>query len=641
MFSEVINQVAFPASACYDEDTREWRFADELDGMSNSHFATVVKIKSLLSLVNKQEDEEVERKNIEYYKEEHYFPKFCFPERQRMRGDFAYLVDHKLVFKAKGHTPQSVCEEFFVHIRKNIKKSVEELSEQTGIKFAPLKKIAIVHPPKQGEAYVEELVRLVKAAFGCAPAKVLTSTQALGLLAFHQGLLGNGEKVLFFDMGDETISVTKAWVNEIGRNVKGDFASKKVGILIDSPEGHSKPIDIGGSDIDENIASYLETCIHDRETVGSPSVGEAGHIYENGLCASQYLLMKDIKKAKMVMPLTVGGIFQYGVPISIHRETLVQRLFTPEEFYSCVGIAGGKEGEEADESAKGVAAGILEYIFKEMALPVNRDVTKILFAGGLIESFGLLGFLAEQINKSYPHIKVLKFENDCNDGNNFSIQFFESSTYASALGGAIVAMKNYSVDAVLCCSYGTWLYSDNNKKHLKLFANRGDVLLEDENRFAMVAAMDVGRKEQVFLEGDELFSTVISMEEMKRCAYRDTVTYDDEWLIVGEEGDPDRKRAQEGIDLRVVAGGKGTEIHFYYDDDRVAVSATNQKEIYFEEGFVVDKKGLAKPFFSNLREKNNTPVKIRSLKRNTSKQVSASDIEFRMHMSEIMVTTSN
>ncbi len=631
MLPDLINQVALPAAACYDEDARAWRFAEELERVDNSHFSTVVKIKSLLSLFNPQSSEKVTERNRMYYQEKSYFPRFTFPIRHRTQSDFQYLVDQKLVFEAPGYTPQQICEAFFSHIRKKIEMCIIRLSVKTGIKFAPLQKIALVYPPKLGDEYIDELVRLTRLAFGCQPVKLLTSTQALGLLAFHQGLLDNGERTLLVDMGDETISVAKAWLNEIGQNIYGDRGEKKIGILIDSPEGHSKPLELGGSDLDEDIAAYLEDSIHDRETVGSPSVDQDGHIYENGLCATQYLLMKDIKKVKMLMPMTeVGGIFKDGVPISIHRETLVQRLMTPLEFYNCMGMDEGS----------GVANKILKYLLNELALPGNRDITKILFAGGTIESFGLLDYLDEKLRLQYPRIQCLTFKNDLNDGDDFSIQFFEASTYASALGGAVVAMKDYSVDAVLSFSYGTWLYHDNTKKHLKLFANRGDLLLEEENRFAMEAIMDIDRNEQSFLEGDELFSTIINTAEIEKRAYADSVTYEGKWLIVGEAGDEDRLRAREAIDLRVVAGGHGTEIHFYFNGDRVAISSKRPQVIFFEEGFIVDKKGVAKPFFSNQKEKNNADITVRSLRTNKIMTANTRNIEFRLYMNDITVVTN-
>ncbi len=629
MLPDMVNQVALPAAACYDEDAREWRFAEELDRVDNSHFSTVVKIKSLLSLVTKHDNETVEERNREYYRKGHYFPKFCFPVRQRMRDDFQYLVDQKLVFEVPGSTPRSMCEEFFRHVRETVQTCIADLSEKTGIQFSKLRRLTLVHPPKQGEEYTEELSRLVREAFDINIVKVLTSTQALGLLSFHQGLVKSGERVLVFDMGDETVSVTKAWPNAVGSNVTGKKAGR-VGILVDSVEAHSQPLDVGGSDIDEDIASYLEACIYERETVGSPAAGQTGHIYENGLCAQQYLLMKDIKKAKMVMPLTGKGIFRDGVPISIHRETLVQRVLGPIEFFACAGM---------DRNA-GVANRILSYVLSEMSRPVNRDVSKVLFAGGTIESYGLLYFLTEHLRGYYPYTQVLTYETDRDDNDRFAIQGIESSTYAAALGGAIVAMRNYSVDAVLSYSYGTWLYHGNQNKHLTLFANRGDLLLHDKNRFAREAAMDIDRVEQEFLAGDELFSTTISMEEIKQHAYANRVTYDGDWLIVGEEGSEDRRRAREAIDLRVVAGGKGTYIRFFYKGEPVSLMSARPEVLYFEEGFVVDKKGVAKPFFTNLRQKNDIEIIVRLLNTNSMMSVNARDIEFRLYMGELKVTTN-
>ena len=635
MLPNLINQVALPAAACYDQDAKEWYYAEELEEARKECFFTVVKIKSLLTMFTSAETEEEEKQNRTFYTHEHYFPKFSFPVRRKLKDDFQYMVDQKLVFEAPKDTPRSVCEGFFKHVRKTIEACIADLSKQTGISFSPIQNIALVYPPKHEDKYVEEMVRLIRFAFGVKPTKILPATQALGLFAFHQGLLNDGERILFFDMGDETVSVTKAWLNEIGQNLNNKShdnrnTQAKMGILIDSPEGHLKPLDLGGEDLDEAIAAYLENCIHDRETVGSPSVDVEGHIFENGLTATQYLLMKDIKKAKMVMPLAGEGIFKDGVPISIHRETLVQRLLTADAFDSCMGT----------DRNVGVAQRVLSYVLDELKRPVNRDVTKVLFAGGLIESRGLLQFLTDKIRLSKPKIKVITFKNESDDGDDYSIRFNEMSTYASSIGGAIVAMKNYSVDAVLSYSYGTWLYHGDDKKHLKLFANRGDLLLKDENRFAIEATVDVGRRELEYLEGDELFSTVINMQEIKDHAYADSVVYDGDWLLIGDQGDSTRRLAEDAIALRVVAGGKGTEIHFYYHNERVSISSNTPQLIYFEEGFVVDKKGLAQPFFSNLRKKNNIEVTVHGLRTNLVKQVNARDIEFHLCMNTIKVTTN-
>lgn len=623
---DILNQVAYPAAAFYDTETKRWLFADELESGDNKNFSTVVKIKELLSLIVKHENPEIEARNREYYKKEHYFPQFSFPIRRRIGRDFKYLVDNKLVFEVPSYTPQKMCEEFFIYMKKKILERIQALSVSSGITFRPLTKITIVHPPKMGVEYVDELYRLIKRAFGFSPIKDITSTQALGLFAFHNKLLNKNDKVLLFDMGDETLSVAKVWCNDVGQ---------KVGILVDSPSAHLSPLELGGSNIDEEINGYLENSIYHRETVGSPSSDQVGHIFENGLCANQYLLMKDIKKAKMLMQMAGKGMFKEGIPISIRRETLVQRMLKTSEFEDCVGI----------REKRGIAEQVLQYIRREMNIPGNRDVTKMLFAGGMVETLGLLKFIEKELAKEYPYVRILKFNNDVNDNDPFHIQFFETSTYAASAGGAVVVMKDYSVDAVLSYSYGTWLYSQdiyqNYRKHLHLFANRGDLLVKDKNPFSLEATINLSTDELSKLEGDEMFSTIINSEEIARHRYSDQVTYYENLLIIGEKGDPDRLRAERAIDLRVVAGGDTTEVHFYYNNSRVSLSGYDGQIIYFEEGFVVDKNGVAVPFFSNLKNKNKIRVTVTDFKTKKSFSVFASDIEFRLTMKSIEVVTNN
>ena len=220
----------------------------------------------------------------------------------------------------------------------------------------------------------------------------------------------------------------------------------------------------------------------------------------------------------------------------------------------------------------------------------------------------------------------------------YSVAFYEAATYAASIGGAIVAMKDYSVDAVLSYSYGTWLYHRGSfKKHLKLFANRGALLSEDKNVFSMVASFEIEREEQESLSGDEIFSTIINQQELENCVYANQVTYEDDWLIIGEKGDADRKKAEEAIDLRVVGGGDDSQVRFFYQGHRVALFCDNNQSLWFEEGFVVDKKGSAKPFFRNLERRNNTEIQIRMLDTYQVLNVNARDVEFVLFMGEIPV----
>ena len=680
MVDDLVNHVAIPAMAYYDEDERVWKFADQLERTTGKPFHTVIKIKSILSMFVKPEGEEGAKENLEFYTGGDLFPKFCFPERSKYEPLFQSLVDKRLVFRAPGSTPKKVCEDFFAYVKGIIEERVKKLAERTGENFTPLRNIAIVYPPKQGKQYVEELQRLVWQTFGESPMATLMSTQALGLLAFHKRMLADGERALIFDMGDETVSVAKVWLN--------DNEAVNAGVLIDSREAHAEPTEVGGSDIDEKIAKFIDASIYERESMGSPSSGEEGHIYESGLFANQYLLMKDIKKSKTAMPLSGTGMFKDGVPINIHREVLVQRLINEKDFWGCVGT---KEND-------GIAKQVMEYIFGELKLPVNRDITKIILAGGMIETHGLLEYIRKQISVDYPHIKVYKFEEQApierpedklisgvqraeaelkmplggkrgkkgskksaalevpkepefteellpasteSDVNPFEIQFYEASAYASSLGGAVVAMRNYSIDNVLSYSYGTWLYHPgSDKKHLKIFAERGSLLKEKETRFAMAASFVVDRKPQERIDGDELFSTIISTKEILAHRYSNKLTYEDDFLIVGEDGDEDRRAAEDVIDLKIVGGGKGTEVTFYYRGERVVLyTKTGEVSVNFEEGFVVDQNGHAVPFFSNMKAYNNAQIIARNIRTGAIYNINSKDVEFRLQIADLKVTT--
>lgn len=687
MVDDLVNHVAIPAVAYYDEDEKAWLFADELEHTAGKPFHTVVKIKSILTTFVKPVEEYGAKENLEYYTGDNLFPKFCFPERSKHEPLFASLVEKRLVFKAPGYTPKAVCEAFFAHVKKIVEERVRALSADIGVEFNPIGSIAIVYPPKQGKQYVEELCRLVETAFGERPSHVLISTQALGLLAFHEKMLTQDDRALVFDMGDETVSVSKIWLN--------DNEAVSAGILIDSREAHSKPAEIGGSDIDEKIAAFIDRAIYDRESIGYPSSGEYGHIYENGLFVNQYLMMKDIKKSKTAMPLAGTGMFKDGVPITVHREVLLQRLLNEKDFFDCVGTS----------EDRGVAKMLMRYILDELKLPVNRDITKIIFAGGMIETHGLLEYIKKQLHRDYPQIRVYKFEQNTwgtetkitvqrqstpapaakaeekpakrsrrskksaaleaekapvvtempapeeqapaaeavEIVNPYDIQFYEASAYASSLGGAVVAMKNYSVDNVLSYSYGTWLYhSGSDKKHLKLFAERGSLLREKETRFSMAASLMLDRKPQECIEGDELFSTIINTKEIIARRYSDTLTYEEGFLIVGNDGDENRRLCEDVIDLRIIGGGKGTEIHFYYKEQRVSLyTKSGEVSLNFEEGFVVDQDGRAVPFFSNMRAYNNAPIVAKNLRTGAIYNINSKDVEFRLQIKELTVTTQS
>ena len=71
----------------------------------------------------------------------------------------------------------------------------------------------------------------------------------------------------------------------------------KTSIAVEGSDGHLPPMEIGGSDLDNDILAYLEGQIRERETIGSSSYGTDGHISESGVHAKEFLLVKNIKKA--------------------------------------------------------------------------------------------------------------------------------------------------------------------------------------------------------------------------------------------------------------------------------------------------------------------------------------------------------
>ena len=72
-------------------------------------------------------------------------------------------------------------------------------------------------------------------------------------------------------------------------------------------------------------------------------------------------------------------------------------------------------------------------------------------------------------------------------------------------------MKDYSVDAVLSYSYGTWLFT-GDKKHFKIFANRGALLLEEHNRFPYESSFQIGATDFSEIADDDFFSAIITQQ---------------------------------------------------------------------------------------------------------------------------------
>ena len=596
-----LNQIALPALAYYDLPQGRWFFADEIDRQGSESFITVVKIKTLISLLslpdkpkpemkNKYDpltEEEkaalrtewkqrlaVWKKNKPYYFKGHAFPKFYFPVKRAALYDFDKMVSNGMTFTVESDTPQSVCETFFRYVRNLVDERKAELEEKLGRTFDSYR-VALVHPAQVGDDYLAELSDLIRKTFGSKPAKVLNTNKALALYANHRKSVEENESFLVFDMGEESISVVQATI--LGGQV-----------AIDGAEGHSAPINIGGNDVDEAIVHFLEESIVDRETLGTPPAGTEGHIQEESVYSKQYLLMKDVKKAKVIFskPLKEDSSFHRGVPVNFSREVLVHRRLTKDDVEGSIGIKTGT----------GIAKKIVKYMLDEIQLPINRNVRKIFVSGGLTETYALLDYIRSELRSNGCRWKVCTFEDERREGDCFSILSFEDSVFAPAVGGAIVALKDIDIQTVLSMSYGTWeqLKNGDGTKVLTLFVNKGEIIPEGGKEFSKVFTVG-GRN----VANEEMYSTVVTQQEID-----EHIRTLGKWrsldgrLVVGEPGSLDRVRAEIDVDLKCVSGGSAAGVIYLYKGRRIGFVEPRD---YFniEEGIRVDKHGSVEPFVRN------------------------------------------
>lgn len=611
---------SFPAVAYYDRDENKWLYADEVGRKNIQSYITLVKIKTLIKFLQKNNNRKILAKNGVYYREKNVFPKFYFPEKKKLLDDVSKSEESGMTFVANGFTPQKVCEGFFAYICKEIRDSIASLEKAKAIQFSSIV-ITIVYPFNIGVEYVTELKRLIGNAFGIAISAAISSPKALSLFAYHRGQMNMDDKVLVFDMGEEQLSVVKA----------SRYSS---GLALDCVDGHNLPLDIGGINIDEAIADYLEKSIERRETIGTPSYGDVGHVNESGSYAMQYQLMKEIKCAKKYFSSDVDGDYwkRYGVPIRLYRETVICRRLTLDDFENSIGL----KGEDADKS---VVAKIIKYIVRELKRPINQDVTKIFFAGGLAETYGLLELIVRRLRRYNKELTILTFDdfNVCQDG--YSILSHEDSAYASATGGAVVSLCAYKTNTVFSVSYGTWVYRRTHQelgKILSIFVERGECAVTDrygcckkltkstytgdgvgeEIKFEMIFSVNVTSQE--IIDGSGAIAE-LSNEERRKYYFKGSseesaaIRIGNERYEFGEKSKLSanecelvdaRETAKKVLGLKVLSGGKDSAIWFYYMLNGQRVRIGIQKGIYFKEGIIIDADGRAMPYIENDKDAN-------------------------------------
>ncbi|MDE7329712.1 MAG: hypothetical protein K2N30_01265 [Clostridia bacterium] len=585
---------AIPAVAYYDAEEGKWLFGEEVDGVGDKSFMSVVKIKGLLSLLLNKGSAEITARNTKYFFEGNHFPKFYFPVRRKLSVDFEEAVKQDMTFKVSGITPEEVCLQFFGYVYSVVCARAKILAKRCGASGFTVIPSA-VYPQHTCKAYIDELKNLIRLSFSTEPQKVLSMTKALCVYAMQTGRINRGESVLIFNIGEERVSVVKA-----------SLFNK--GLAVDGADGHNDPEYIGGNDIDDAVANYLERGMSGRESMGRPSSGEDGHMAEGSLNSKQYLFVRDIKTAKVIfgMPVYDKGVFKNGVPVCVSRDLYIQRSITREQFTKCLGLDDGS----------GVAGKLLDYIERELDRHTNSDVRKIFFTGGPVETYGLVNFLRERLSANRK-ISVYTFENEYdgeaeNDG--FNILQYEDALYAPSLGCAIADLNGIEVETVLALSYGLRLFLyEGEVPYLELLVNRGDVLPPEGAQFITPKPRDkIGlttSQNSINSAPMYIMSTVLTRSDIDRRALSPKIEY--VTTSAGKnylKADPFNKRIMANLannaGLKILSadgGGNGAGvIYYYYNKTRVRLI----EKVYAVIGVDIDGEGRARPYCRNDKARN-------------------------------------
>lgn len=596
---QLVMQIGIPAIAFLSKKTGKWIFGNDVETSGEEDFTTVVHIKNLMSLLAVTSDVEVSKSNREYYFSKKVFPKFFLPSERKHFTNLAAAEEAEKTFTSS-ITPQKVCEQFFQYAKGIIAKNRKKLEKEIGFAFEDAT-YSIIYPSKVGKPYIDEFTRLVNTTFDTEVYKSLSSVKSLGIYAYNAGMVKDGEPFLVFDIGEEYISVAKAWF-------------QNAQLFIDGVEGHKGAEELGGINIDESIRRRIEGELFDRETFATPPAGDPGHVNEECLDSKKYQLLKDIKVAKHL--LSTPGVsdakcLEHGVPIVICRDCYVQRYLTKRDLEDSIGII-----QDDDDGAAGL---ITDYIVEETMSNINSDVSKILIAGGVIETYGLADYIRASFE--YEDRKISVFTFDAEQGTEFSDAFRinenESSVYAAVFGGAIVAAKNMVIKTVLSLTYGTWVEKDavidgtprSKVKVFSPFVYKGAVLHPDRPSLFTTGTMShpLGRGSNagIVIPNDEVLSTVASETDIskKRGAGSGSKApiygiYDGVAnLVVGESDSDERARASAYYSVRTAICDN---IYFYHKDRRVRVRRTGhdiekniKRGIAFTQGISVDPSGVA------------------------------------------------
>lgn len=584
---DTLSMTAIPSVAYYDFDDKKWLYGDEVDEVGDKSFLSVVKICDLLQMLSSAKNESVEKTNALYYREKCEFPKFFFPLRNKLTHDMQDAHERNLTFTVEGVTPADVCERYFAYVYRVVLKRTQLLAKGAeDVTVTP----CLVYPQFASKAYVGELVRIMAAAFGQEPSVKLSMAKALCAYAAHFDYMQEGKPVLVFNIGEDSISVVKVTL-------------KAGGVAIDGADGHNDSLRLGGNDIDDAVAAYLDGQMGERESIGR----ETGCAAEGTLNAKQYLFVKDIKTAKIVlgMPLYERA-FTDGVPVAITRDLLIQRKLTREAFCRCVGITGNE----------GVAHAFADYMRTEIARPLNADVKKIFLTGGPVETYGLTDYLRAQL----PEVQVCTFEKDedsyegvKNDG--FNILSHEDALYAPAVGCAVASLNDMRIDMVLALTYGMRVFrTDANETPVfRALVGKGTkVPATGKTFYTPKPEAKLGLSTGTNSESSapmHIMSTYFSEEDIRRGRLSNKIRYidgsDGKLMVTPTDRADVMRKLQKEAGLRVLGGDigrmqEGNRVRYSYDG--LPVRVVDSVDLII--GVEIDGEGYARAFADNDKKRN-------------------------------------
>ena len=429
------NGVAIPAAAYYNASTRTWVYGYQLFDGSVSAFDRVVKIKDLLALLAKHKDltEEQQQDNIDQYNAGKIYAYYDFPVRSDLPKVWSqFCTDPQYEnsrFRAE-QSPRLVCEGYFAYVYNAILKPFLTDLRRQGVLYGPLTTlVTILCPSRIGDAYTDELQRLVRQGFALAAevrVDILSPNKALGMLAVYNGQFSDaemarplGETALVFHIGEEQISVARFSAHIVdGRRT----------FEVDGISGHNQPESLGGNNIDKAIDAWFKSEVSGRRSVGD--------VHEEGTRTGHFYLMRAIKAAKYLLAKdALASVKDYpaGVPIRRCRDAIEGAMLTATQLETLL---------RADPDVQRIA----KYVNDELGRTGNRSTGHVYLAGGAATTCGLLQFLRDYTDER--SITLFDLVPNCDIGAH------EFQVYAPAIGAAQMGLKGDHIDSVLTRSYG-------------------------------------------------------------------------------------------------------------------------------------------------------------------------------------------